>query len=78
MYTEIAIFRPNSRKREATIESLIPKAAIDVLTERLGKPVADKAQKVINSMRRNDIEMSQLRVDDRRIRIRVTETSQQQ
>lgn len=71
MYTEISIFAPNSRKREAVIESLIPTAAVDALAERLGDDAGSKVKRAINSMKRNDMDSSQIRIEDRRVRIRL-------
>lgn len=72
MFTEISVFAPNSRKREAIIESLIPKQATNALAERLGVEVGDKAMTAINSMKRNDMDMVQLRFGERRVRIRLS------
>jgi hypothetical protein len=68
--TEISVFRPNSRKKEVTISSLIPKQAVDALAERLGKEAGDAASKALRTMKRNDMDLVQLRVDNRRIRIK--------
>lgn len=71
MITEISIFRPNNRKKEATIESLIPRAAVNVLGERLGRTAKNKVRKAIESMGENHMEMSQIHLGDRRVRIRL-------
>jgi hypothetical protein len=71
MLTEIAVFKPNSREKHVVIESLIPTAAVSALAERFNQDLADKAQKIINSMKRNDVEMTQMRFEDRRVRIRL-------
>lgn len=68
--TEINIFQPNSRKREATIESLIPKQAVDVLEERLGKAAAKQATEALEVMKAKNIDLLQFRVGDRRVRIK--------
>lgn len=67
--TEINIFRPHSRKKETTIRSLIPKQAVDALAEKLGHEAAEAANAALRSMKRNDMDMVQLRLGDRRIRI---------
>lgn len=69
--TEISIFRPNDRKKEATIESLIPRVAVNTLSERLGKSAATKVRKAIQTMDENHMDMSQLQIGDRRVRIRL-------
>lgn len=68
--TEINIFQPNSRKREATIESLIPKQAVDVLAERLGNTAAEQANRALGIMKKENIDLLQFRVGDRRVRIK--------
>jgi hypothetical protein len=71
MFTEIAVFHPKSRKKHITIEGATAPQAVDALAERLGKTTGDKVQSIINSMKRNDMDMSQLTIDDRRVRIRI-------
>lgn len=68
--SEITIFRPNSRKREATIQSLIPQQTVDVLTERLGSEAGSTASKAFGMMKRLDVDLLQFRIGDRRIRIK--------
>ena len=68
--TEINIFRPNSRRKEATITSLIPKQATDALKERLGTAAAKKATNALELMQREGIDLVQIRLGDRRIRIK--------
>jgi hypothetical protein len=70
---EIVIFKPNSRKKEATIRSLIPRQAVDALGERLGKEAADKAHSAFKLMGRTDIDFMQLKLGDRRIRVKQIE-----
>lgn len=67
---EITIFRPNSRKREATIQSLIPQQTVDVLAERLGADAGEKAKASYRTMDRLDIDLLQFKIGDRRIRIK--------
>lgn len=70
MMNEIVLFKPNSRKKEATIQSLIPRQAVDVLAERLGQEAANKADKALKQMDKLDIDFLQIRHGDRRIRIK--------
>lgn len=70
MFAEITVFRPNSRKREATIQSFIPTQAADALAERLGAEAGDKALKTFRTMDRLDIDLTQFKVGERRVRIK--------
>jgi hypothetical protein len=70
--TAITVFQPNSRKREVTIESLIPQQTVDALEEKLGQEAADKARKALRHMKANDVDLLQIRHGDRRIRISQT------
>lgn len=68
--TEINVFHPNSRKRDVTIESLVPARAIDALAERLGTEASEKATKTLRMMKREGIDLLQFRLGDRRVRIK--------
>lgn len=68
--TEISVFHPNSRKKELEITSVIPKNAVNALAERLGVEVGKQAEKALKTMKRDNIDLLQIRLDDRRIRIR--------
>lgn len=70
---EITIFRPNSRKREATISSPIAARVTSALEERLGATVANKARKQLSIMKKEGIEFLQFRHEDRKVRLRVDE-----
>jgi hypothetical protein len=70
--TEISIFSPNSRRIETDIRSLIPKQAINALTEKLGVDAGKKAEKALRQMKSIDSDLVQFRVDERRVRIKQT------
>lgn len=70
--TEISVFGANSRKKELVISSLIPRKAVDLLVERLGQEAGDRANKALRQMNTNDMDLVQIRLGDRRIRIRHT------
>jgi hypothetical protein len=68
--TEISVFKPNSRKKDVTIESLIPRQATDALKERLGTAAARKAETALKMMEAEGMDLVQIRLGDRRIRIK--------
>lgn len=68
--TEISVFGPKSRKTEAAIRSLIPKQAVERLAEQLGAEAGQKASKALRQMQSNDMDLVQIRFDDKRIRIK--------
>lgn len=74
MFTEITVFRPQSRQRDFTLKSMIPAQTVDALAERLGKEAGDKAKSAMRSMDRLGSDLLQIRLDDRRIRIKKPST----
>lgn len=71
MLTEVALFRPRSRKIEATVSHLVPKTVVNALEERLGVEAANKVETTIRSMKRNEMSMAQISIGDRRVRIKL-------
>lgn len=67
---EATIYRPNSTKKEATISSPISGSIVNVLAERLGQEAAERAKKTFAAMNKNDIDLAQLRIGDRRVRLK--------
>jgi hypothetical protein len=67
--TQIKVFPEGSRKASLEIKSLVPRRAIDALAERLGVEIGQQAEAALKSMKRNNMDMVQLRLDDKRIRI---------
>jgi hypothetical protein len=67
--TEIKVFPPNSRKASVVISSLIPAKAFNVLAERLGVEAGEQASKAYRAMKRNNMDLAQLRIGESRVRI---------
>jgi hypothetical protein len=68
--TEISIFRPNSRQKEATITAPVPRACVNALSERLGVEAGQQAQRALRTMRAQGIDLLQFRIGDQRVRIK--------
>lgn len=68
--TEISVFDQGSRKKKLQITSLIPKQAVDALAEKLGAEAGKAAEKALRTMARDDMDFVQIRLDDKRIRIK--------
>jgi hypothetical protein len=73
LMNEVIIFQPNSRKKQATITSPFAAQVVTPLSERLGAEAAEKAKKHLSHMQRHGIESMQIRIGERRIRLRQTE-----
>ena len=73
LMNEVVIFKPNSRKKEATISSPLQEYVLTAVQERMGIDMAAKAKKAFATLKRNDFEFLQLRDGDRRIRVKLAE-----
>lgn len=69
--TIIEVYKPNARKHEARIRSLIPRQTFDALRERLGEDAGKKAEAAHRTLLRVDGDMIQFRTDDgHRVRVK--------
>lgn len=73
LMNEVVIFKPNSRKKEATITSPVQAKVITAVEERMGLDLAGKAKKAFGTLNRNGFEFLQFREGSRRIRVRQVE-----
>jgi hypothetical protein len=69
LITEIKVFKPNSREKEAVIRSAIPTQAVDALAERLGAEAKSKVEASLRMMKRQGADLVQFRLGDRRVRV---------
>lgn len=73
LMNEVVIFKPNSRKKEATITSPIQAKVLEALNERMGLDMAARAKTAFGTLNRNGFEFLQFREGERRIRVRQVE-----
>lgn len=73
LMNEVVIFKPNSRKKEATISSPMQSKVVDALEERMGAAMAQKTRTAFSTMGRNDFDALQFKLGDRRVRVRQVE-----
>lgn len=71
LMNEVVIFKPNSRKKEATISSPVQEHVLTAVQERMGLDLASRTKKAFATLKRNDFEFLQLREGDRRIRVKM-------
>lgn len=70
LMNEVVIFKPNSRKKEATISCPVQAKVLDAVEERMGEDMAAKARTAFNTMGRNGFDALQFKFGDRRIKVR--------
>lgn len=70
---EITIFRPNSRRKESTISGPVASKVVNALEMKLGEEAAKRAREAFATMKKQDIDFLQFRVEDRKVRLRLTE-----
>lgn len=72
-FSEVVIFKPNSRKKEATISGPVTPKVINVLEERMGAQVATQARRAFKALKGTGGDLLQFKAGDRRIRVRQIE-----
>jgi hypothetical protein len=73
LMNEVTIFRPNSRKKEATISGPVSAQVIDLLGERMGAQTAAQARKAFRALKSTGGDLLQFKEGNRRIRVRQIE-----
>lgn len=68
--TKIDVYGPRERKASVSLETIVPRTAIDTLTEQLGKDAGEAARKALRVMKGMNASMIQY-TDDKGRRYRI-------